>query len=370
MSGYIWYSTGSDVSGPKLAEALGFSHGKKTPKLDEIEVLVGWGCKGETREKYDPELIKSAVAAGTLRVINYPAAISASRNKLGLLTQLQASGIRVPGFVSIKEYTSKKSLGTYLGKMIDDGTMVLPCMGLNEYHKGKPIFCWTREDLEQVVEANNDRKKDAIKVHYFRSLLQGTEYRVHVFRDEALCAEIKKLSKDPVEATAKSIFVRLTKRAQKNKKTLNATEEELSWVVNEMISDLMDGPSHLQKSVQYGWEMEPCDMGTIPPAVISTAINALDAAGLDMGAVSVVCEENSAVVTNVISAPGLDEAQLQFYTEAIKDFSKVEAPEKKEKTAVAATNEASAEILAKLTRKVRLGRISQSKAEELLKALE
>jgi hypothetical protein len=369
MGGYIWYSTGSDVSGPKLAGSLDFSHGKKTPKLNEVNVLVGWGCKGESRERYNPEDIKNAVADGHLRVINYPAAISAARNKMGLLTQLRAAGIQVPGYVSIKDHTAA-AVVEYLSKCVDDGAMTLPCVGFNEFHKGKPVFCWTKEDLEQVVAVNKSRKKDAIKIHYFRSLLQGTEYRVHVFRDEALCAEIKKLSKDPIEATAKSLFSRLTKRASKSEKKISATEEELRWVVDELVSDLMQGPSHLQKSVQYGWELQPVDMGTLPPEVISTAINALDAAGLDMGAVSVVQEENSAVVTNIISAPGLDDAQLAFYTEAIKDFAGTDEPVKREKEAGEASDDASSEIIAKLTRKVRLGKISQAKAEEMLKALE
>jgi hypothetical protein len=369
MGGYIWYSTGSDVSGPKLAASLDFSHGKKTPKLKEVNVLIGWGCKGESRERYDPEAIKHAVADGHLRVINYPAAISAARNKMNLLTQLHATGIRVPGYVSIKDHAAA-AVVEYLSKCVDDGSMTLPCVGFNEFHKGKPVFCWTKEDLEQVVSINKSRKKDAIKIHYFRSLLQGTEYRVHVFRDEALCAEIKKLSKDPIEATAKSLFSRLTKRASKSEKKISATEEELRWVVDELVSDLMQGPSHLQKSVQYGWELQPVDMGTLPPEVISTAINALDAAGLDMGAVSVVQEENSAVVTNIISAPGLDDAQLAFYTEAIKDFAGSETSEKKGKEAKEASDDASSEIIAKLTRKVRLGKISQAKAEEMLKALE
>lgn len=271
--------------------------------------------------------------------------------------------------MSIKDQ-SPAAIVEYLSKTVDDGSLALPCMGFNEFHKGKPVFCWTKEDLEQVVAINKSRKKDAVKIHYFRSLLQGTEYRVHVFRDEALCAEVKKLSKDPVEATAKSLFGRLTKRASKHKKALSATEEELRWVVDELVSDMLQGPSHLQKSVQYGWELEPVDMGTLPPEVISTAINALDAAGLDMGAVSVVQEENSAVVTNIISAPGLDDAQLQFYTEAIEDFAASKPAEKKDKEATVASDDASTEIIAKLTRKVRLGKLSQEKAEELLKALE
>ncbi len=370
MGGYIWYSTGSDVSGPKLAKALSFTHGKKTPKLGEVDVLIGWGCKAETREKYDPEKIKSSVATGELRVINYPSAVSDARNKLRLLSKLREAGLVVPGMVDIKGVTANEGV-TALLNAVDAGALALPCVGFNETHKGKPVFCWTKEDLEQVLSINKSRKRDAIKIHYFRSLLQGTEYRVHVFRDEALCAETKVLSKDPVEATAKSLFSRLVKRAKKAEKNLNATEQELRWVVDELVSDLMRGPSHLQKSVQYGWELKPCDVGTVPASIISAAINALDAAGLDMGAVSVVHEENSAIVTNIISAPSLDDAQLEFYMEAIKDFAGSKSAKKKEKEAEKeAANKASKEIIAKLTRKVRLGKLSQEKAEELLKALE
>jgi hypothetical protein len=370
MSGYIWYSMGSDVSGPKLAEALGFNHGKKTPSLKDLKVLVGWGCKAESREKYDPEAIKQAVAHGELRILNHPVNITAARNKLGLLQALHAADITVPGFVDIKGQT-QAGVVEYLSNMIDNGTMTFPCVGFNEFHKGKPVFCWTKEDLEQVVAINKSRKKDAVKIHYFRSLLQGTEYRIHVFRDEAMCAEIKALSKDPVEATAKSLFGRLTKRAKKDKVNLGATEQELRWVVDELAADLLRGPSHLQKSVQYGWELQATDLGQVPAEVISTAINALDRAGLDMGAVSVVFEENTALVTNIISAPGLDDAQLQFYTEAIQDFAGAEPSEKKGVPAEEAGEPtASTEIIAKLTRKVRLGKLSQAKAEALLAELE
>jgi hypothetical protein len=369
MSGYLWYSTGSDVSGPKLAEALGFAHGKKTPKMEDISVLVGWGCKAEDREMYRPEKIKAAVAASTLRVINYPAAVSAARNKMKSLMTLQEAGLQTPGMVNISDLTPSAALNS-LETAIDNGSLSLPCVGFHEYHKGKPVFCWTKEDLSKVL-GKKKTKKDEGNLHYFRSLLQGTEYRVHVFRDEALCAETKILSKDPVEATAKSLFARLSKRAKTDKKSLKATEQELHWVVGELASDLTRGPSHMQKSVQHGWELVPTDLDAVPADIISAAINALDAAGLDMGAVSVVHEENSAVVTNIISAPGLDDAQLLFYVEAIKDFSKSDASEKKEKVAgVKEEDVASTEILAKLSRKVRLGKLSQAKAEEMLKALE
>ncbi len=374
MSGYIWYSAGSDVSGPKLGEALGFSHGKKTPKVGgDIKVLVGWGCKAESRDLYDPEKIKAAVAAGNLRVINYPAAISLARNKLSLLHLLQGAGVATAGFVDVKG-KPPAHIGKILAGAIDKGDLTLPCVGFSETHRGKPLFCWTKEDLAVVEKVNASRKKDAIKIDYFRSLLQGTEYRIHVFRDEALCAEVKTLSADPVKATATSLLSKLTRRATKNEVPLSATQEELQFVVESLAGDLTRGPSHLQKSVQHGWELSETPLGDVPAEVIAAAINSLDAAGLDAGAVSVVFEENTALVGNIITAPGLSDDQLTMYVDAIKEFTgkKDGASAKKVKKvgAVAGEPAASQEIIAKLTRKVRLGKISQAAAEEMLKALE
>ena len=76
-----------------------------------------------------------------------------------------------------------------------------------------------------------------------------------MFRDSALCAETKKLSSDPLGATAKSLLERLSKQAKRNKKKITATQTELNWIVNELAADLLRGPSHLQKSVQLGWEL-------------------------------------------------------------------------------------------------------------------
>lgn len=371
MSGYIWYSTGSDVTGPKMAEALGFQHGKKTPKFDSLGVVVGWGCKAETRQQYDPKKLKAIVQKGQLRTLNHPDAITAARNKLRLLEILREGGAAVPGFLSVKDMSPGAAV-VALRQAVDDGVLQLPCVGFNEFNKGKPVFCWTKEDLEQVESINRSRKKDAVKLHYFRTLFHGTEYRIHVFRDEALCAETKILAKDPVEATAKSLFGRLKKRVGEDVK---ATEQEMRFAVEELATDLLRGPSHLQRSVQFGWELTPTDVAQIPAAVVATAINALDIAGLDMGAVSVVLEDEQAIVTNIISAPGLSDEQMALYVEAIKEFAGAQAgaAEKKEKKAkpAAGTGEvASQEIIARITRKVRTGKISQKKAEELLAALE
>lgn len=368
MSGYIWYSAGSDVSGPKLAAALSFNHGKKTPNLAGLDVLVGWGCKPETRQTYDPAKIKSAVQAGSLRILNYPEEVTEARNKINTLVRLRGAGLAVPGLADTRYYSTDNVFST-LEVAVDKGTLQLPCVGFNEFHKGRPVFCWTKEDLKQAVE-NHKSTTAEHQIHYFRSLFHGTEYRVHVFRDEALCAEVKVLAKDPIGATTKSIFERLKRRGPKEVKT---TEGELRSIVEELATDLLRGPSHLQRSVQHGWEMTDIPLEQVPAAVISSAITALDVVGLDMGAVSVILEGDQGIVTNVTTSPALDDAKLTLYAEAVKEFvGNKNKAEKKEDSPKKVKKEghASQEILARITQKLRTVEISQTKAEELLAALE
>ena len=366
MSGYIWYSAGSDVTGPKLAEALGFNHGKKTPKIEDFNVLVGWGCKAESRQLYDPQKFKSCVEKGDLRILNNPEAITKARNKVNLFTDLKHSGIQIPGFFSIKGI-SPSNIVESIEKAIQDGLLQLPCAGFNEYNRDEPVFCWTKEDLNRIVTINKSRKKESVKIHYFRSLFQGTEYRIHVFRDEVIHAEQKILSKDPIKSTASSLYRRLSK-----KKDMQASEKDVQLIVAEIASDLMKGPSHLQRSVKHGWQLSPVVMNDIPAEVLSTAINALEVAGLDMGAVSIILEENTPIVTNVISAPGLNDQQMALYVDAIKEFTESNTVKPRNiatKKSTIGTERASTEIVAKITRRVRMGKISQKKAEEVLKVL-
>ncbi|MBD3260772.1 MAG: hypothetical protein GF334_03710 [Candidatus Altiarchaeales archaeon] len=375
MSGYVWYSSGSDVTGPKLAEALDFHHGKKTPDFDKLDILVGWGCRAESRQKYNPEDLRSKIAQGEIRVLNHPSHISQARNKLALLTKLQAKGIRVPAFINVAGRHPSAGI-SMLRKAVDEGELILPCLGMNQFHKGRPVFCWTKEDLEKVV-LEGATKEGGGNLHYFRSLLQGTEYRIQIFREEALGIEVKALSKDPVAASASNLLAELKKQ---NQEATQATEGEIRIVVSMLAEDLLRGPSHMLKSVQHGWEWREIAAHHVPAQAISTAISAIYKSGLDMGAVNVVMEEGQPLVTNVISAPGLDEKMLSAYVAAIKDFAKGGVQRKKKKENPAAADEAAAaaagsegarpELIAKITRKLRLGNISEEQAEEILKALE
>jgi len=95
----------------------------------------------------------------------------------------------------------------------------------------------------------------------------------------------------------------------------------------------------------------------------------VDAVGLDMGAVSVICGDDIARVTGVISAPGLSEERMSLYVSAIREFAKAGKPKKA--AAARKTEEpqgAPQELIARLKRK--LSGLSRKKAQEVLKTLE
>lgn len=373
MNGHVWYSFNSDVTGQALAEALGFPHSKRKPEFDGIDVLVCWGTK--PGEKYKPGPLATRIAKGDIRVVNHPDAIANNRNKLQTLETLRAGGVPTGQVVSIKGLTPSNALQR-VTEAIQNGELIFPIIGLNEYGKGKPAFCQTAEDLRQITAINSSRKKDAVKLHYFRSFFPGTEYRVHVFRDEALCAEQKQLSKDPVKATSAALFKRTQRRAQKEGWNFTATEGDVEQLTRELAVDLLGGPSHLQRSTAHGWELTSVDLKTVPKEVVAAAITAVEVAGLDMGAVNVIFYEDQPLVTSITTAPGLSEEQTKSYVAALKDFSKASNSSKKKEekpaaaaAAVADEEKASPEILARITRRIRHGKISAKKAEEVLKNL-
>ena len=42
---YVWYSGATDVTGSKLAEAIGADHGREKPDFSKYDLIIGWGTK-------------------------------------------------------------------------------------------------------------------------------------------------------------------------------------------------------------------------------------------------------------------------------------------------------------------------------------
>lgn len=364
MNGYVWYSFGSDTTGPKLAEALGFKSGKKTPDVTELDVVLGWGCK--PGEKYNPELFKSRVQSGALRVLNTPEAVEENRDKLSMLLRLQEKKVSTPGLVRLDKKDPAVCLMS-LDMGLKNGVLAFPAVGMSSFHKGEPFFCHTREDLAASV-AQLIKEKG---VFYFRSLCVGTEYRIHVLRDQAILAQIKAPAKNPLDATVKSMLDDLKRNLEKEEKPgfpipdVRAQE----WIVKQFAPEMLRGPSQLLRSTNRGWSLEDCPLSTVPAFVITEAVKALDASGLDLGVVSLVIDEKIARVTNITTAPALSEKHMPAYATAIKDF----AAAKKPSTAKTAASKvevdtAPQELIARLHIAIR--GLSRRKAEAVLSVLD
>ena len=183
MSGFVWYSFGSDVTGKKLAKALNYASGKKSVDFSAHKILLSWGCKPS--EKFNPQRLAQLVASRDIRVINPPAAVEANRDKIGFLKEMLSANIPTPGYVASK-VGGTEALLKRVKEGIKAGTIMFPLVGHTATHKGDPLFCHTEEDVRMAIQL---MLKNTRQEHYFRSFCPGTEYRIHIFRDEALTAQ-------------------------------------------------------------------------------------------------------------------------------------------------------------------------------------
>ena len=368
MSGFVWYSFGSDVTGKKLAEALGYASGKKAADFSNHKILLGWGCKPS--EKFDAAKLGRLVAERKLRIINPPASINANRDKVTFLKEMDAHKLPIPGYVASK-IGGTEALFERVQEGIKKGTIMFPLIGHNTFHKGDPFFCHTEEDVKSAIHYMGG---DIRQAYYFRSFCPGTEYRIHIFRDEALAAQRKVLDKDPIKACSEDLMEKLKKKAAKEEQPIEISDSHLEWVVKQMAGELLSAASHLQRSVKRGWTYSNCPVDGVPDEAISVAMSAMEAARLDLGAVSVIVDGKTARVTNIQTAPALTDDQLGLYVAAIRDFagSDVSAkPNKKAKsgkTAPRGEEKAGVELISRLMRRLGDG-ISRKDAEEALKTL-
>lgn len=359
MNGFVWYSYGSDTTGAKLAEELGFKKGKKTPQFRQHDILLGWGCK--PGEKYNSDGLGELIKTGAIRVLNHPEAVHANRDKLAAVERMDENGISVPGYAKAG---GSRNLQVAVLRALEKGEIDFPLLALNRHHKGYPIFCYTVEDITRVFESS-----EAKNIDYFRSFYPGEEFKIYVFRDTVLAAERKILATNPQKQLSEHLLKKLQRRAQRAEVQLQATNQELSWVAEELAGELVAGPHHMQKSVTHGWELADVPLKKVPAEVASQAINAVEAVGLDMGAVSVTQDGKNVWVTNVISAPGLSEEQMNLFVSSIREFSKAKGARKKTRAPkeVATQEPAPKELVASLKRKI--AGVTKTQAAEVLRVL-
>lgn len=320
--GYVWYSAGSDPSGPALAKALGFEAGKKTPNFTLFDVVIGFGCKAGTG--YNKAIVDKQLAECSLRILNGVEAVEDNRNKMFTLSTLAESGVRVPSHLMREMYVDQQKFIDAVLEAMGHGTLQHPVMGMDKYNKGAPNFCYTPEDVVNLVSSG-------ATLDYFRAYVPGEEYRIHVFRDMILVAQKKVLVADPIATTATNLCEKAIKVEQKAGRALTAPKEELERMARIFAVEMLRAPSHVLKSVSRGWEFQDEDVNTVPDAILAIAVKAVEAARLDFGAVSITRSPAGPVVTNIASAFMLMEQHLVPYIAAITEFveaGKMLAPKK------------------------------------------
>jgi len=352
MSSYVWYSFGSDTTGPRLAEALGFQSGKKKPNFEDYDVVIGFGCKSKELVGQIP-----GVAQGNVRILNHPDEVEQNRDKVATLQRLAAEGISVPGMV-IRNEEEMESFFEAVRQGLDEGVLAFPIIGQSHNHSGDVFFCYTLEDVQVACTSNG--------IDYFRSFCPGTEFRIHVLRDMAIFGQIKALSDDPAKQTRESLKSRLIKRIKKKELGLEISGAG-EWVLDQLVPELLRGPSQLLRSIDRGWTLKDINLNQIPEDVIAEAINAIEVAGLDLGAVSLVFDERVARVTNITTAPSIPDSAMPAYVGAIQEFINT-GPKSRKKIKATKIEAPSPELIARFTHKLR--EVDANTLEALLKALE
>jgi hypothetical protein len=357
VKGHVWYSTSSDETATRLIEKLHYPGGRKAPAWSGCDILVNWGCR--PKSDWSPADLNARITKGEVRVLNHPTHAGNARNKLDLLTRLHNASVATPGFADLTgmEADNTGARVNFVQEMLKAGKLTWPLLCLNAMNRGQPAFCYNYDELAHAFEQAVSSDK---AIDYVRSLSDGTEYRIHVFRDTVLAAQKKVLAKDPVGTVAEA----LQKKVERQRCRAKDDEEkpvakslktaDVKELVGFLAEELLLGPTHYQRSLGRGCELQDVPPKQLSKATTAVAIRAVDALHLDMGAVHVQesgAENGVSLVTNVITNPGLGGKLLNAYAKAIEDFAGGKGAEKQIPPATD-DEKARPELVAALHRKI------------------
>lgn len=199
---------------------------------------------------------RSTPFVGGERALNHPDAVHLASDKLLALIALQNAGVRVPPF----------STGTGAAyRMIHEGHKVV-CRTLLRANSGRGIVL--ANNPSEIVEAPL----------YTQYIPKTHEYRVHVFKGEVLDVQRKMRDRD-------------------------VEDEDVNWQIRNHSNGFIFGREGV----------------SLPESALSMCKQAVDALGLDFGAVDLIYNErqDKYYVLEVNTAPGLTGTTLQVYTDAI-----------------------------------------------------
>lgn len=203
-------------------------------------------------------------------ILNSPSAVNVASNKLSAFIALTRAGVPVP------EYTTNLSVAEL---WVRQGFTVV------ERHELRGN---SGDGIRMVNKDTNDQSTENSLTNaplYTLFINKSNEYRVHVFRGQVI---------DFIE---------------KKRMASDRRPENFSPYIS---------------SVERGWVFSR--MGVNKPSnVEQMAIKAVNALGLDFGAVDIVVTDNSPIVLEVNTAPGLSGTTLVNYANAIRRYMGVGA---------------------------------------------
>lgn len=292
---YIWYSGATDVTGTKLAKALGINHGKNKPSKQNL--IIGWGTK-----------IDQIVSLNKVRTLNHPNQILCNRDKLEALKFMKTAGINVAKFIEADKVV--KYIEDEYYNEADD--IKLPLVGRTKYHQGGKGF-WLCPTMTHVKSAIDEGAK------YFQNMIEiKEEYRLHIFNNELIYAvkKSKRSKEEYQEAYVRQELEYQKKLAEKNNNPFDEATARL--VLVRIAKKKTDGGADMIiRSNKKGWKFS--HIKTVNEDLKTEAILALEALKLDFGAVDCCLDVNNVpYIIEINTGPGLEETPFNAYVAAFK----------------------------------------------------
>lgn len=289
---YIYHSPATDVTGTKLAEALGCKHGSTKPSTKDADLVIGWGAKTN-----DP------VNLGKAQVLNHPDRIRDNRNKFKALMTMQSGGVSVAPFVDASRIGD-------IGK--SKSGPQFPVVGRRNFHQGGKGFwlCPTMSQARAAIATEDGAQ-------YFQNLIEiKDEFRVHIMEGEAIYV-VKKTQRTKEEFRNAWIEDELNRQKSLATKNGDAFDDATATLMLRRQADkiVADGANQLVRSNKMGWKF--VRVKTPNKNLVAEAARACKALGLNFGAVDCCTDTNDKVrVIEVNTGPGLEGTAFDAYVGA------------------------------------------------------
>lgn len=302
---YVYYSGPTDDTGTRLADAIGAQHGKTKPTGTTAKIVIGWGCK--TKDKVN---MTSHI------VLNHPDKIRINRNKYESLNLLKRAGVPIADYVD--------SAGVLAALSNARSAINLPLVGRKKFHQGGKGFwtCLTKGQVRKAIDQGAE---------YFQNYLDITdEFRLHVFKGKVINMQKKVERSNMTSAFKEQHGSRIANIAGKNNVSLD--KQTMEYVLDNL-GKREERPDQIIKSNTRGWKFS--QIKTAKDGLRAAAINAVEAIGLDFGAVDCcLTEGGSPYIIEVNTGPGLQGTSFDAYVKVFKDaIAEINKPAAKKATA-------------------------------------